>query len=100
VNQRRVRVRRLDDGAVRAPLAACPPPHHLDGRYSFSNPEPLAQGELRPLREPHDLHSLTRIATIAIAHDVPPAGVCRYPPGLTRPRPPLRPQRWPPGAAR
>jgi len=27
---------------------------HLDGRYSFSLPEPLAQGELRPLRDPND----------------------------------------------
>jgi Tn3 transposase DDE domain len=25
-----------------------------DGRYSFSLPEPLAQGELRPLRDPND----------------------------------------------
>jgi len=27
---------------------------HLDGRYSFSLPEPLARGELRPLRDPND----------------------------------------------
>jgi TnpA family transposase len=28
---------------------------HLDGRYSFILPEPLARGELRPLRDPNDL---------------------------------------------
>jgi hypothetical protein len=27
---------------------------HLDGRYSFSRPEPLAHGQLRPLRDPND----------------------------------------------
>ena len=27
---------------------------HLDGRYSFSLPEPLAHGQLRPLRDPND----------------------------------------------
>jgi Tn3 transposase DDE domain len=27
---------------------------HLDGRYSFNLPEPLARGELRPLRDPND----------------------------------------------
>jgi hypothetical protein len=27
---------------------------HLDGRYSFSLPETLAHGELRPLRDPND----------------------------------------------
>lgn len=27
---------------------------HLDGRYHFSLPEPLARGELRPLRDPND----------------------------------------------
>jgi len=27
---------------------------HLDGRYSFSLPAPLAQGQLRPLRDPND----------------------------------------------
>ena len=27
---------------------------HLDGRYSFSLPDPLAHGELRPLRNPND----------------------------------------------
>jgi hypothetical protein len=27
---------------------------HLDGRYSFSLPEPLAQGGLRQLRDPND----------------------------------------------
>ena len=27
---------------------------HLDGRYSFSLPEPLVRGELRPLRDPND----------------------------------------------
>jgi hypothetical protein len=27
---------------------------HLDGRYSFTLPEPLARGELRPLRDPND----------------------------------------------
>jgi len=27
---------------------------HLDGRYSFTLPEPFAHGELRPLRDPND----------------------------------------------
>ncbi len=27
---------------------------HLDGRYSFTLPEPLTHGELRPLRDPND----------------------------------------------
>jgi hypothetical protein len=27
---------------------------HLDGRYGFTLPEPLAHGELRPLRDPND----------------------------------------------
>src|SRR5712692_10386222 len=27
---------------------------HLDGRYSFSLPEPLAHGQMRPLRDPND----------------------------------------------
>ena len=27
---------------------------HLDGRYSSSLPEPLAYGQLRPLRDPND----------------------------------------------
>ncbi len=27
---------------------------HLDGRYSFSLSEPLAHGQLRPLRDPND----------------------------------------------
>jgi hypothetical protein len=27
---------------------------HLDGRYQFTLPEPLARGELRPLRDPND----------------------------------------------
>ena len=28
---------------------------HLDGRYSFTLPEPLTHGELRPLRDPNDV---------------------------------------------
>ena len=27
---------------------------HLNGRYSFTLPEPLTHGELRPLRDPND----------------------------------------------
>jgi hypothetical protein len=27
---------------------------HLDGRYSFTLPEPVTHGELRPLRDPND----------------------------------------------
>jgi hypothetical protein len=27
---------------------------HLDGRYSFSLPDPLVRGELRALRDPND----------------------------------------------
>ena len=27
---------------------------HLDSRYHFTLPEPLARGELRPLRDPTD----------------------------------------------
>jgi hypothetical protein len=27
---------------------------HLDGRYSFTLPEPLTRSELRPLRAPND----------------------------------------------
>ncbi len=27
---------------------------HLDGRYNFTLPDPLARGELRPLRDPND----------------------------------------------
>ncbi len=27
---------------------------HLDGRYSFTLPEPLTRGQLRPLRDPTD----------------------------------------------
>jgi hypothetical protein len=42
----------------RRPISNCSPllHHHihLDGRYQFTLPEPLARGELRSLRDPND----------------------------------------------
>ena len=52
------RSRRTVTLSDRRPISNCSPllHHHihLDGRYQFTLPEPLARGELRSLRDPND----------------------------------------------